>query len=277
MSHIMEDKYKYTLQNKEAWNKRTLLHFDSEFYDVEGFLNGNSSLKNIEMDILNNYDLKCKNILHLQCHFGQDTLSLTRLGANVTGIDISDTAISYANKLKEKMLHHGEKINADFICCNVFELPSHLDKKFDIIYTSYGVLGWLHSMDEWAKIISHFLKPGGILILVEFHPFIWLFNENDYSKIIYSYFNRAPIIETKKGTYTDPDNEIEITDVQFSHTISDVLSSLIKNGMRIKDMKEYDHSPYGCFNELDYQNGKYHMGPFGDKLPYVFSVIAEME
>ncbi len=275
----MEDKYEYTKQNKVAWNKRTGINFTSEFYDVKGFLKGTNSLKKIELDLLqkNISYIKEKTILHLQCHFGQDSLSLSRMGADVTGVDISDTAINFANELKSSMKANGENIKAEFICCNVFELEEHLDKKFDYIFTSYGVLGWLHSMEEWAKLISQFLNPGGKLILVEFHPFIWLFDENDYSKIIYSYFNRSPIIETKKGTYSDPDSEVELTDVQFSHTISDIISNLIKHGMRITDMQEYDYSPYGCFNELDNLNGKYHIEPFGDKLPYVFSVIAEKE
>lgn len=120
--------------NKQSWNKKTDIHLKSDFYDLQGFLNGNTSLNEIELKLLGN--ITGKNILHLQCHFGQDTISLARLGAKVTGVDLSDNAIDKANLLAEKT-----RTKADFICCDIYDLPQHLDKEFDFVFTSYGTIG----------------------------------------------------------------------------------------------------------------------------------------
>ena len=157
--------------NKQAWNKKTDMHIKSDFYDIDGFLNGNSSLNEIELKLLGN--IKSKSILHLQCHFGQDTISLTRLGAIATGIDLSDNAINQAILLSEKT-----NTKVDFISCDIYDLPKHLDKQFDIVFTSYGAIGWLPDLDKWGQIISKFLKPNGKFVFVEFHPVVWMFDYN---------------------------------------------------------------------------------------------------
>src|SRR5437868_117554 len=133
--------------NRESWNKRTEVHVGSEFYDLEGFLNGNTSLNSIELGLLGN--IKGKSILHLQCHFGQDTISLARLGADVTGVDLSDRSIEKAVEIAAQT-----NSGATFICCDIYDLPRHLDKKFDIVFTSYGTIIWLPDLDKWAKLIS---------------------------------------------------------------------------------------------------------------------------
>jgi 2-polyprenyl-3-methyl-5-hydroxy-6-metoxy-1,4-benzoquinol methylase len=152
--------------NKQSWNGRVDAHIKSEFYGVEDFIKGKTSLQEIELNLLG--DIKNKSILHLQCHFGQDTISLSRMGAKATGIDLSDKAIESA-----KELNATTKTDASFICCNVYDLPQHLNEEFDIVYTSYGTIGWLPDMDKWANVVSTFLKPGGKFIFVEFHPVVW--------------------------------------------------------------------------------------------------------
>ena len=131
----------YIEKNKAAWNSRTDHHFNSSFYDVENFLKGKNSLNDIELKLLK--DVIGKNILHLQCHFGQDTISLARMGANVTGVDLSDNAINKAIQLA-----NSAKVNATFICCDIYDLPKHLDKKFDIVFTSYGTIGWFPDLSK---------------------------------------------------------------------------------------------------------------------------------
>ena len=151
-----------------------------EFYDLDNFVKGKTSLNSIELDLLG--DVKGKTILHLQCHFGQDTISLSRLGAEVTGIDLSDKAIQSAQQIA-KDTHS----NANFICCDIYDLPNHLDKQFDIVFTSYGTIGWLPDLDKWANIVSHYLKPNGQFVFVEFHPVVWMFDDN-FEKIGYNDF-----------------------------------------------------------------------------------------
>lgn len=253
--------------NKKSWNNSTAIHLKSEFYDLDGFLKGNTSLKEIEINLLG--DIKGKNILHLQCHFGQDTISLGRLGANVTGVDLSDKAIENAIELSIKT-----NINASFLCCNLYDLPKHLDKKFDIIFTSYGTIGWLPDLGKWAKIISGFLKPNGKFIFVEFHPVVWMFDDN-FAKIGYNYFNSGPIIETENGTYADRDAPITQEYVTWNHGISEVINSLIQNGLEINSFDEYDYSPYNCFKEtVEFELKKYRIKHFENKIPMIYSLVA---
>ena len=161
--------------NKKSWNNKVDFHVQSDFYDLDGFLKGNTSLNDIELALLG--DIKGKSILHLQCHFGQDTISLARLGAAVTGIDLSDKAIEKARELSLKT-----DTAASFICCNIYDLPQHLDKQFDIVFTSYGTIGWLPDLDKWAHIVSRFLKPTGRFVFVEFHPVVCMFGD-DFKEI----------------------------------------------------------------------------------------------
>lgn len=254
--------------NKQSWNKRTASHLLSDFYDVDGFLNGKSSLKEIEMKLLG--DINGKNVLHLQCHFGQDTISLGRLGANVTGIDLSDKAIDSANKLSEKA-----NIAATFICCDIYDLPNHLNQKFDIVYTSYGTIGWLPDINKWAKIVSKYLKPNGKFIFVEFHPVVWMFDD-DFKKIKYKYFNSEAIIETESGTYADKEAEINQKCITWNHGIGEVVNSLIKNDVEVMSLNEYDYSPYDCFNgTIEFEPKKYRIKEIGNKIPMVYSIVGK--
>lgn len=257
----------YLDKNRDSWNKRAELHIGSEFYDVKGFLNGKSSLNPIELNLLG--DISAKSILHLQCHFGQDTISLSRMGAEVTGVDLSDKAIELAKELAQK-----DNSSAKFICCDIYDLPNHLNQTFDIVFTSYGTIGWLPDLDKWAKLISKFLKPNGEFILVEFHPFIWMFND-DLSEITYNYFKDEPIIEVKDASYTDGKLTEKLEDVSWNHSLSEVMNVLISNGLRINSLDEFDYSPYNIFaDSVEEEPGKFRVKKFGNKLPLVYSISA---
>ncbi len=254
--------------NKNSWNAKVEPHLKSDFYFVDEFLNGRTSLNSIELELLG--DISNKEILHLQCHFGQDSISLARLGAKVTGIDLSDKAIERAKDLSEK-----SKIKVDFLVSDVYELPNNLDQKFDIVFTSYGVIGWLPDLDKWAKVISHFLKPGGKLIFVEFHPAVWMYDD-DFTHVKYSYFNEKPIVETHEGSYADKKADIVQDYVMWNHSTSEVLNSLINNGMEIKRFDEFNWSPYPCFrHNEEFEKGKYRIPQFEGRIPTVFSLVAE--
>ena len=258
--------------NKQAWNQRVDIHFQSDFYDVPGFLKGKEVLKPIELALLG--DLRGKSLLHLQCHFGQDTLSLARLGASVTGIDFSQVAIDKAGMLANEL-----GLNANFVCGNVLETPQLISEKFDIVFTTYGVLGWLPDMNDWAKVVKTMLKPGGKLILVEFHPVIWMMDD-DFKYFAYSYFKSDPIIETKNTTYTDQsavqmDTFQEIT---WNHSLDEVLGALLEVGLTLTHFKEYAYSPYPCFSHIkETSPGQYQIIGLEDKIPMVYSLTAENE
>ncbi len=135
----------YLETNRKSWNAKVEPHLKSDFYFVDEFLKGRTSLNSIELELLG--EIAGKSILHLQCHFGQDSISLSRLGAQVTGIDLSDTAIEAAKNLAQKA-----ETSTEFICTDLYNLPNVLDRKFDMVFTSYGTIGWLPDLKKWAEI-----------------------------------------------------------------------------------------------------------------------------
>ena len=173
---------KETESNKSLWDAWTKIHTapGASGYDIEAFRSGKTTLEQIELTELP--DVAGKSLLHLQCHFGLDSLSWARQGAIVTGVDLSSESITTAQQLSEEC-----KIPATFICSDIYALPEKLDEKFDIVFTSYGVLTWLCDLDKWAEIIARYLKPGGTFYLVEFHPFTHMFDEQ-WQNIADNYF-----------------------------------------------------------------------------------------
>ncbi len=257
----------YIKINKQTWNNKTQVHIDSQFYDNDNFLKGKSTLNSIELELLG--DVKGKTILHLQCHFGQDSLSLARLGAKVTGVDFSEKAIEKANEFNSKL-----NLDAEFLCCDIYDLPNYLNKKFDIVFTSYGTIGWLPDLTKWANVVSKFLKPNGKFIMAEFHPVVWMF-DNDFKEVFYNYFNVEPIIEDESGTYADRYSKIEAKTIGWNHPTSEVLNSLIIAGLEINAFNEYDYSPYNCFNETEeFEPNKFRIKHLENKIPMVFSILA---
>jgi len=256
----------YLETNKAAWNGKVNLHLASAFYDMPRFLAGESSLKEIELGLLGS--VAGKSILHLQCHFGQDSLSLARIGATVTGVDFSDEAIA-----KAKVLNSELGLDATFVCCDVYDLPNHLQGQFDIVFTSYGTIGWLPDMNKWAQVVSHFLKPKGKFVFVDFHPALWMF-DNDFTHLQYNYFKAEPIVEVESGTYADKSAAVEFTTMSWNHSLAEVVGSLLSMGLQLDDFQEYDYSPYNCFNHtVEYAPGKFRISHLHNRLPMMYSLV----
>jgi 2-polyprenyl-3-methyl-5-hydroxy-6-metoxy-1,4-benzoquinol methylase len=261
----MEKIVDYISINKVCWNTRTDHHIESEFYQLDAFIKGANSLNPIELDLLG--DIKGKKILHLQCHFGMDSLSLARLGAEVVGVDLSDKAIDKAKELTNQL-----NLDARFICCDLYELPQHLNETFDIVFTSYGTIGWLPDLNKWAAVVSKMLKPSGQFIMADFHPYVWMY-DNNFTKIKYSYFNVETIVETESGTYADKEAPIETQSIGWNHPISEILNSLIANGLMIQKFNEYDYSPYNVFPGMEeFSKGQFKFMQFDRKLPLIYAI-----
>lgn len=253
--------------NQKAWNDKTDVHIASDFYNMQSFLEGKSTLNEIELQLLG--DISGKNILHLQCHFGQDTMTFSRMGAKAKGIDLSNKAIERANEIANQL-----NLDTNFICCDLYDAPNHLNEKFDIVFTSYGTIGWLPDLDKWAKVVSHFLKPNGKFIMADFHPVVWMY-DNDFKEVFYSYFNIEPIIEEETGTYAEKDAQLSTKTISWNHPISEILNSLISNNLEINSFNEYDYSPYSCFNPIEeFEPNKFRIKTFGNKIPMVYSIKA---
>ena len=259
------DKFEH---NRESWNELTNLHAESSFYNLESFKKGKTSLNPIEIEELG--DIKGKKLLHLQCHFGMDTLSLARAGAEVTGIDISDASIQKANELSNEL-----DIPAKFIRSNIYEIEPILDDTFDIVYTSYGAINWLNDLDKWAKIINRYLKPNGIFYMVEFHPFIYTLNDD--SEIADSYFKTKALETIVEKSYTDKSvvSNKSLKHIEWHHGLSEVINSLIANGLKIEFLNEFPYQVYNCFPNLtEIEKGKWVFEKYGDKIPYMYSIMA---
>lgn len=253
--------------NKEMWNERTPYHVQGKFYDVEAFKAGKSSIQPMEKAGLG--DVRGKTLLHLQCHFGQDTLSLAREGALTTGVDFSDTAIREALDLAAEL-----GIPARFIECNVYDLPLHLDEQFDIVYTSFGAIPWLPDLEAWAQIVRQFLKPGGLFFMAEFHPTLYLFDFNTH-RLAYDYFNTGhPYEDEETGTYGSENAPIQRKSYFWSHSLEETIAPLLRLGLQLEAFREYDFSPFNCFpNMTERAPGEYVYTPFqGVRLPHVFSL-----
>lgn len=264
----MDEHQQHFEANRELWNQRTTVHKDSSFYDLPSFMKGKSSLTNIELQELG--DIQGKKILHLQCHFGMDTLSLARMGASVTGIDLSDKAIDTARELNDQL-----GLNARFLCCNVYDLEAHLNEQFDIVFTTYGVIGWLPDLRPWARLIARYLKPGGFFYMAEFHPVVWMLDE-DFKSIKYYYHNRELIEMESQGTYTDRNANIKAKEYSWNHSISEVLNALLSQNLRLEFFNEFSYSPYNCFNNVvQGPDGNWRVVGLEDKIPMVYSLKME--
>lgn len=261
------DENDYFKVNREAWNKKTAIHKNASFYDVPSFMSGKSTLNQAELEGLGS--VMDKSMLHLQCHFGLDTLSWAREGARVTGIDFSDAAIQTAKQLSQEA-----NIPASFICCNVYDTSQFISETFDIVFTSYGVTGWLPDLDRWAAVIATALKPGGTFFLAEFHPFVWMMDDS-FRSIKYPYHNQEVIREEITGTYADRASEITYTEYGWNHSLSEVISSLLRHGLTIRQFKEYPYSYYPCFqNMVAGVDGNWRIIGLEDKIPMMYSLKA---
>ncbi len=256
--------------NRALWNARVQHHLGSKMYDVESFVAGRNSLTALELELLG--DVRGKRILHMQCHFGQDTLSLARMGATMTGLDISDVALDEAKKLAEAC-----DLTGSWVLSNVIEPVPALDAKFDVVYTSYGTIGWFPDLKPWAANIARYLKPGGQLVFVEFHPVMWMF-DNAFTHVQYAYFNRGVIAEEEQGTYADRDAPVALPSYGWNHDLGEVLTALLDVGLRIERFVELDGSPHDCFaNTVQGADGLYRIKSMESKLPMVYGLTARKE
>lgn len=266
---------RYMDVNRANWDERVDIHAKSseDFYDIDAFLAGNSTLKDIEISELG--DVTGRTMLHLMCHFGLDSLSWSRLGALVTGVDFSPKAIALARNLAEK-----SNLDAEFVCADVLDAYQSLKRQFDIVFASYGVLCWISDFHKFGEVAGHALKPGGTFLLVDEHPFLDMFEYNESSgtlEIQYSYFHMEEPCECSCETsYVDKDRGLlNKRTYQWNHDLGSMVSAIIGNGMELVSLREYPFLVYQKYPNL--VKGERGLWSFKDRkhdIPLLLSVKA---
>lgn len=252
----------YFEMNRRGWDRRAEAHFGSRFYDVDGFLAGRTSLREIERAEL--VHVAGKRLLHLQCHFGLDTLSWARQGARCTGVDLSPVAIAKARELAERC-----DLEARFIASDVYGFERPEAEPFDIVFSSYGALCWLPDLDRWADVVASNLAPGGTFYLAEFHPVQELLAG-------YAYFSKAAPDLEEEGTYTECGDQVVAEFATWPHPLSGVLNALIGAGIQIERLNEFPFSPYDCFDGLvEREPGRFYRQHAGQDIPLVYSITGK--
>jgi SAM-dependent methyltransferase len=261
----------YLHANRRHWDELVPVHLRSSYYDVEAFKLGKSSLHALEIGELG--DVAGKTMLHLQCHFGIDTLSWAGRGANVTGTDFSSEAIAAARRLAAET-----GIAARFIESELYSLPEKLDEQFDIVFTSYGVLSWLPDIDRWANVVARLLRPGGTFYVAELHPIGGIFDTSEEDlRVNGPYFSSGePLRFDDDGSYADLDAKLSNrTTFSWPHPVSEVVTALIDAGLRIEFVHEFPYSIERWFPFMERRgDGYWHMPQEMPSIPLLYSIRA---
>ncbi len=245
-------------RNRARWDELVPVHVGSEMYDRSALRAGDARLmtpfEEGELAAFAPGGWEGLRVLHLQCHFGQDTLVFAQRGAETVGIDFSRPAVEEARALAMEL---GLAERARFVEANLYDARHRLPQpaSFDVVYTTWGTIGWLPDVAEWARIISWFLKPGGRLYFADGHPAAFVHDDppgDDGLPVLrYRYFGGQPDIIEEAGDYADA--EVEVRNAvtwEWTHPVSDVVTALIDAGLRIDFLHEHDRIPWRMFQAL---------------------------
>ncbi|MFE3452182.1 class I SAM-dependent methyltransferase [Nonomuraea sp. NPDC059194] len=257
----------YLEVNRANWDERVAIHVGSPFYDVEGFKAGEQPLRAFELAEVG--EVRGQRLVHLQCHFGLDTLGWARLGADVTGVDFSGRAVEAARAIAADC-----GLAARFEQADVYDAVAVAGDGYDIVYTGIGALVWLPDLDRWARVVADLLRPGGFLYLAEFHPFGDILDFEDGSRVAFDYFDRSPQVEDYPHTYTGPEVLENTTSVQFAHGLGEVVTALAAAGLRMEFLHEHDFTLFRRFDSLE-PHGPFYRFPEGRPgVPLLYSLRA---
>lgn len=259
--------------NRAHWDERVPIHvagdfYDVDGYDVDGFKAGREALRPFELEEVG--EVAGRDLVHLQCHFGQDTLAWARHGARVTGLDFSAPAVEAARALAAEV-----NVAADFVAADVYDAVAALgDRRFDVVYTGLGALCWLPDIDRWAQIVAALLRPGGFVYVSEFHPITEVFADEDLT-VRYAYFHTEPHVFEAPGTYADLEAETEHNrSVEWVHGIGAVVSALLGAGLRLELLREHDHTLFPRWPFMERRDGEYRIPDGMPSLPLMYSLRA---
>lgn len=258
--------------NRANWDDRVAIHVDSQFYDVAGWLRDEPGLSLEEHLALG--ELTGRSLVHLQCHFGMDTLRLARAGAIVTGVDFSPAAIREATSLARRAALSAV---SSFVCCDVYDAPESLARqRFDVVYVSLGSLGWLPDIDAWGNVVASLLSPGGQLYLHDVHPFAMCLDDTG-ERVDSHYFEQrdAPWIVDEPSTYTDGGVLESTLNYQWNHSLAEIVDALLARGLVLDELTEHEWTEFAQFAWLtETSRGRFTIPEGRPRIPLSFTLLA---
>jgi SAM-dependent methyltransferase len=240
---VMED---YRIVNRACWDERVAAHAASPDYQLERYAADPGFLSHVvRFDLPRLGAISGLRGVHLQCHIGTDTVSLARLGASMTGLDFSASAVEQARRLAERI-----GADARFVQADVYSAVEVLGRgAFDLVFTGIGALSWLPGIRRWAAVVANLLRPGGRLFLREGHPMLWALDEereDDLLVVRDPYFEREePVVFEDDGTYVRTDAVFQHTIThEWNHGLGEIVTALLDAGMQITALAEHDSVPW---------------------------------
>lgn len=259
--------------NHAWWEEVSPRHIKSEFYDVSAFVKGRNTLGETELQALG--AVEGKRLLHLMCHFGLDTLSLARMGASVTGVDFSEKSVATASELAQQI---GLQDRSRFICADVLDLPKHTAEKFDVVFTTHGILEWLPDLSAWGKIIAGALDSAGYFYLLDVHPVSLVFDElsPDKLQVNNDYLTGwRGMTGFDRSDYADRNYVPRSGRTKRLWPLESVFGALIGAGLRITEFREFPFSTYKAFPMMERRNdGLWYLPEKLSGIPLYFSIKA---
>ncbi|BCY13877.1 bifunctional 2-polyprenyl-6-hydroxyphenol methylase/3-demethylubiquinol 3-O-methyltransferase UbiG [Actinoplanes sp. L3-i22] len=267
----------YLTVNRANWDERAPAHAASADYGFDRFANDPSHLSDVvRFDLPRLGDIAGQRAVHLQCHIGTDTVSLSRLGAELTGLDFSGESLKQARALSERA---GADI--PFVQSDVYAARDVLDGEFDLVYTGIGALGWLPSIKRWAETVASLLAPGGRLFLREGHPVLWACEYERTDGIIAlhePYFEQAaPQIYDEPGTYVDTDHQFQHTVThEWNHALSEIVTAVLDSGLTLTGLVEHQSVPWNALpgRMTKRPDGEWQLTDRPERLPHTYTLQA---
>jgi SAM-dependent methyltransferase len=273
-----DDHRRELADNQKLWDAWTPIHTSGPFYNVEKFRRDRRDIRIRQWEREEVGDVAGKTLLHVQCHFGLDTLSWARLGATVTGIDFSEAAAEFAGKLASET---GLANVSRFVVSGVYDLPETLaGETFDVVYTSRGAIGWLPDIDRWGQIVSSFVKPGGVFYIHDAHPMLNVIDDKQISPndlhLAYEYWSGDAITAPVQGSYADPGADVDAElEHGWNHSMGEIVTALARGGLRIEFLNEKRTIGWPIGWLVEVANGQYGFPPDQvGTMPLMFSLRA---
>lgn len=270
----------YLAANRARWDESVAIHATSEFYGVDRFLAGESTL--LPLDIEEVGDVEGKSLLHLQCHFGLDTLSWAQLGADAVGLDFAPSAIETAREIAQRAA-----LSAQFVESELYASPEVLRDRigtFDIVYVNLGALCWLPDVAGWARVCAGFLGDGGILYVRDVHPTTQSLDDEAAAgdlQLLYPYFEQSLPQHWAGGEdYADDSASLEHHDsYEWNHSLGEIVTAVIDAGLQVEFLHEQEWTVYRALPWLvETERGIWRLpdrdGQADRRLPLMFSLRA---